>query len=97
MKIKYNFNKDTFSINKLTPTEFAVINALMSHVRLGMEDTGSSVAFEFCSQVDTLDMSDETGMVEGVIPDVTIIAEPCDSDDNTTVMLQDPILEVYVD
>lgn len=90
MKIKFNSAKDTFSIKNLTPTEFAVINSFMSHVRLGMCDTGSDVAFDFVNQVEQLGM-------EATLPEVTLIAEPMESYDNMTIILQDPTLEVYVD
>lgn len=97
MKIKYNSAKATFSIKSITAIEFAVINALMSHVRLGIGDTGSEIAFNFCEQVDQLDLSDENGMTELVLEDVTVHAEPSDSDQFTTVILENPTLEVYVD
>jgi hypothetical protein len=97
MKIKYNSAKTTFSIKGITATEFAVINALMSHVRLGMCDAGSDIAFDFCEQVEGLDLADDNGCTELVLPEVTLIAEPMESYDNMTVILQDPTLEVYVD
>jgi hypothetical protein len=88
MKINYNLDKDTFSIKNIEPHEFAVINALMSHVRLGIEAAGSDVAFDFRDQVDSLEVG---------IPETTVLAEPSESNDNLTVIIQSPTLEVYVD
>jgi hypothetical protein len=62
----------------------------MSHVRLGMCDAGSDIAFDFVEQVEGLELDE-------FLPEVTLIAEPMEAYDNMTVILQDPTLEVYVD
>ena len=90
MKIKYNINKDNFSIKDLSPTEFAVINALMSHVRLGSGTEASKAAFDFNSGV-------ENGNIEQYLPDVSVFAEPSEEYENVDFTITNPTLNVYVD
>lgn len=87
MKIKYNEDKDTYAVKGLTPYELAVINTLLSHVRLGQGEA-SEVAFDFTSEFDELDFN--------TFPSVTVIASPSEELDGVTVILDSPVLDVYV-
>jgi hypothetical protein len=55
MKIKVNLEKETVSIKGLTPVQFGLIEALLSHVRLGDGTEASEAAFEILSAIEDAD------------------------------------------
>jgi hypothetical protein len=52
MKIKVNLEKETVSIKGLTPVQFALIETLLSHVRLGDYTDASDAAFEILNAIE---------------------------------------------
>ena len=52
MKIKVNLEKETVSIKGLTPAQFALIETLLSHVRLGDGTEASEAAFDILNALD---------------------------------------------
>lgn len=93
MKIKVNLDNETVSIKGITPLEFGVFEALMSHVRMGAGDA-SDTAFTFFEAVeksaDSLDVLD--------VPSVSVSAMESDgAHENISVTINEPTIEVYVD
>ena len=87
MKIKYNEDKDTYTVKGLTTFELSVINTLLSHVRLGQGEA-SDVAFNFTEAFDQLEFN--------TFPDVVVYANPAEELDTSTVLLESPVLDIYV-
>ena len=95
MKIKVNLDKDTVSIKGMTPLQFAVIETIMSHVRLGQSpyDGGASDAvYDFLNAV----AEAQEQLDEMVLPEIDFCAAPSEEIEGTCVMLDSPTLEVYV-
>ena len=92
MKIKYNENKNTVSIKNMTSMQFAVLNKLMSHVRLGqgLYDGGASDAvFEFLEAIES--------MPEALnLPDISLASTTSEKVEGVCIILEEPTLEVYV-
>ena len=96
MKIKVNLSKETISLKGLTPLEFSVIEALLNHTRMGMEqyDGGASaVPFTFAHAVE--DATEDLSTLD--MPDVSVCAMPSDEIEGLSVLIDAPTLEVYVD
>lgn len=95
MKIKVNTEKETISIKGLTPVEFSVIEALLSHVRMGQTEDGgaSEVPFTFFNEVER--NADELEALD--IPEVGLSATVSESDTGSVdATIPDPTLEVVV-
>lgn len=96
MKIKVNQIRETVSIKGLTPFEFAVINELLNHVRLGQEDFdggASKVPFDFSVACDAV----LEELAELDLPNIAVIAVPSDENDSVSVVLDSPTIEVYAE
>jgi len=61
MKIKVNQEKQTVSLKGLTPVQFALIEQLLAHVRLGDGTYASEAAFEILTAIEECD---ELGGIE---------------------------------
>ena len=95
MKIKVNLIRETISIKGLTATQFAVINELLNHVRLGQSYDGgaSQVPFDFSEACDeVLEELEAMGL-----PVVSVSAVPSDENESVCVILCDPTLELHVE
>jgi len=64
MKIKVNLEKETISIKGLTPLQFSLIEALLSHVRLGDSTNASEAAFEILNAIEQAEDLDFIEQVE---------------------------------
>ena len=95
MKIKVNLSKNTISIKNLSTVEFAVIEGLLSHVRLGqMYDGGASdVPFQF---YEAMELAAEE-LEAMTLPVVSVCTMPSEEVESVSILISDPVIEVYAE
>ena len=64
MKVKVNQEKETVSIKGLTPMQFALIETLLLHVRLGDCTEASEAAFEILMAIEQADNIDTIDKID---------------------------------
>ena len=85
IKIKYNVNKNSWTIKGLTDDNMEVLHALLFHVRLGDSTDGSLIATDLALAFEQY--SSES-------PEFTITAE-CETCDSCKCEIESPTLNLY--
>jgi len=88
MKVSVNYENDTISFKGMSTDQFAVINTLLAHTRLG-NTGGETAAFEILEAIETSqELLDEMWISPGSLRAVN---------ESGRKVLNDPTLEVTLD
>lgn len=87
MKVKANIENQTVSIKGMTPVQAALIEQLLSHVRLGDDTEASGAAFEL---LNAFEQCEDLDAIESV--DIQLCATTDDQYDDVSVWLTSPTL-----
>lgn len=87
MKVKANIENQTVSIKGMTPVQAALIEQLLSHVRLGDNTEVSDAAYELLS---AFERCDDLGLIKSV--DIQLCATTDDQYEDVSVWLTSPTL-----